>query len=272
MTVMRHSRSRHLTGAPGRGDPWVVRVQDERWSEGASVRFTRRHNCVLLLVTAGRGVLVAGDRAQALGPRSVAALVPGEPHRVESDLSRPLATLRLVLAGKDPEAWIRQRIGDPSHVWLASPDVREAFHRIVAEAARQTDDATEVAGHWLALLATALRRNQGGFIDDGGPAQRAHALLHRDPCQPSGLAELARACAVSPEHLCRVFTARYGEPPARCAQRLRRAEAEDLLADGTRTLADIAHALGFSDVSAFGKAFRRWSGCSPAKWRRQCQA
>jgi len=35
------------------------------------------------------------------------------------------------------------------------------------------------------------------------------------------------------------------------------------------SLADIAEALGFSDESAFAKAFRRWAGISPAQFRRQ---
>jgi AraC-like DNA-binding protein len=35
------------------------------------------------------------------------------------------------------------------------------------------------------------------------------------------------------------------------------------------TLQSIAHALGFSDPSAFHRAFRRWSGATPAEYRSQ---
>ncbi|MDO6441793.1 AraC family transcriptional regulator [Marinobacter sp. 2_MG-2023] len=38
---------------------------------------------------------------------------------------------------------------------------------------------------------------------------------------------------------------------------------------GQERLVDIADALGFSDESAFAKAFRRWTGTSPAKLRRR---
>ena len=42
--------------------------------------------------------------------------------------------------------------------------------------------------------------------------------------------------------------------------------AEQLLRKQPR-LADVADALGFSDESAFTKAFRRWSGVTPGQFR-----
>ena len=38
---------------------------------------------------------------------------------------------------------------------------------------------------------------------------------------------------------------------------------------GGTSLRDVAEALGFSDESAFAKAFRRWTGLTPARFRRQ---
>jgi len=47
-------------------------------------------------------------------------------------------------------------------------------------------------------------------------------------------------------------------------------EARELLADSSRRTAEIAARLGYADVSAFSHAFKRWSGVSPAEWRRHC--
>ena len=49
---------------------------------------------------------------------------------------------------------------------------------------------------------------------------------------------------------------------------LRRDMAIGLLADGQASLADIAAELGFSEASAFHRAFRKWTGSRPGEYRR----
>ena len=48
---------------------------------------------------------------------------------------------------------------------------------------------------------------------------------------------------------------------------LRRDMAIDLLCNSTRSVDDIGFALGFSEHSAFYRAFRRWTGASPGEYR-----
>ncbi len=50
---------------------------------------------------------------------------------------------------------------------------------------------------------------------------------------------------------------------------VRRELAERYLADATLELADVAFLLGFSEQSAFNRAFRRWTGKTPQQWRMQ---
>jgi AraC-like DNA-binding protein len=49
---------------------------------------------------------------------------------------------------------------------------------------------------------------------------------------------------------------------------VRRERAFHLLRDGQLALFEIAFLLGFSDPSAFSRAFRRWSGMAPVAWQR----
>ena len=51
----------------------------------------------------------------------------------------------------------------------------------------------------------------------------------------------------------------------------RRALALQAVAQSRRPLADIAQFLGFAEVSTFYRAFRRWTGLPPARWRRQAR-
>jgi AraC-like DNA-binding protein len=47
----------------------------------------------------------------------------------------------------------------------------------------------------------------------------------------------------------------------------RRSLAEDYLADGGHSQAQIAYMLGFSDQSNFSRAFKRWTNMSPKEFR-----
>ena len=44
---------------------------------------------------------------------------------------------------------------------------------------------------------------------------------------------------------------------------------EALLSNPTLKLDAVAHSVGFGDLAAFSKAFRRWTGCTPARYRVQ---
>jgi AraC-like DNA-binding protein len=51
-------------------------------------------------------------------------------------------------------------------------------------------------------------------------------------------------------------------------EQTRRDLAEGLLQDESRSLAEIAFLTGFSEQSAFTRAFKRWVGTTPASYRK----
>ncbi|MXN79799.1 helix-turn-helix domain-containing protein [Burkholderia sp. 4701] len=59
-----------------------------------------------------------------------------------------------------------------------------------------------------------------------------------------------------------------GQSFAAIKDELRSVMAQALLRDGGRSVADIASELGFSEPSAFHRAFRKWTGHSPGAFRR----
>jgi AraC-like DNA-binding protein len=63
-----------------------------------------------------------------------------------------------------------------------------------------------------------------------------------------------------------------GESYQSIKDQLRRDLAISYLSHSTRSVMDIAVELGFSERSAFHRAFRKWTGASPGEFRRTLQA
>jgi AraC-like DNA-binding protein len=85
---------------------------------------------------------------------------------------------------------------------------------------------------------------------------------------PDGRAEagaVARALGLSGRTLERRLHA-AGTTFREVLERFREAEAERLLAGGRLPLGEVALRLGFSDQTAWNRAFRRWKGMAPREW------
>lgn len=86
---------------------------------------------------------------------------------------------------------------------------------------------------------------------------------------PTGAAleDIAASLRLSPRSLQRRLRDE-GTTYADVLDEVRRALALDALRDPARGAAEVGFALGFSDPSAFHKAFVRWTGSAPGAWRR----
>jgi AraC-like DNA-binding protein len=87
----------------------------------------------------------------------------------------------------------------------------------------------------------------------------------------AALDDVARARGESPRTLQRRLEA-VGLTWRALRDAVREDEARLLLEQGQRSLPDIAEALGFSDQSVFARAFSRWTGVSPSRYRREAAA
>lgn len=95
---------------------------------------------------------------------------------------------------------------------------------------------------------------------------RAIECVHSRFAEPIGVADLARAAAMSRYHFSRCFRAQTGMSPYRYIQHVRVHRAKHLLSDGN-AVSRVAHEVGFADLGRFAKAFQRELGCSPSQWQ-----
>jgi len=87
--------------------------------------------------------------------------------------------------------------------------------------------------------------------------------------EPLSLTELARHFHFNPSYLSSFFSSHNDEGFVDYLQRLRIDKAAELLREGEATIAEIGARVGFSDHSYFTKVFKKHTGLSPSRYRRQ---
>lgn len=115
-----------------------------------------------------------------------------------------------------------------------------------------------------------------GILGDQPPQSRhvrerveeVRAYLEANMARDIDIPGIARANAISPFHLTRIFKATYGVPPHRYLIRLRIRCASELLRGSTLSVTQICHRSGFNSLSHFITTFRRHTGMSPSEYRR----
>lgn len=118
--------------------------------------------------------------------------------------------------------------------------------QLVLEAVRGASERRRDAPGWLAIVLE--------YLHDGPPTQMS-------------LEELAQEAGVHPAHLARVFRRHAGCSVGQYLRRIRLERAAVLLRASERSISAIAMDCGFYDQSHFTRAFKRWSGMTPRRFR-----
>jgi AraC-like DNA-binding protein len=150
-------------------------------------------------------------------------------------------------------------------VRFAAPDNRLMFP--VRELASPSRLGNPQLADQLTKLATALAAEVTPFASlEDRVVQTARALLAAGVRPHRAL--VARRLGMSQRSLQRGLEAE-GTTFRAVQESALRELVEALLSNPTLKLDAVAHSVGFGDQAAFSKAFRRWTGCTPARYRAQ---
>lgn len=117
------------------------------------------------------------------------------------------------------------------------------------------------------IVAVTRGNSRGGLT--GWQQKRVGDYIDTHLGEPLRLAALAELVELSPFHFARAFKQSFGVPPHRYHVGRRIARAKELLDERTHTVTAIAHHLGFAETSSFSATFRRVTGVSPMRYRRE---
>jgi AraC family transcriptional regulator len=172
---------------------------------------------------------------------------------------------------------LADEIGGGARAWRAGgvPPLAELV--VLAERAQAAADGTidvglDEAGLALAARFVALAAGRASPPTPLQPRDRRRAVeaalwIDAHAEQALTLDDMARHAGVSSFHFLRLFSKTVGATPHQYLVRARLRRAARALAQGDRSVTEVAYAVGFGDLSNFVRSFHRAAGMSPRRFR-----
>lgn len=132
--------------------------------------------------------------------------------------------------------------------------------------------ALAFAARYVALSGSAPSRAQQSASHDRRRAIESALWIDAHADQETDLHALARRSGLSAYHYLRVFASALGVTPHQYLLRSRLRRAAQHLAEGDRSITEVAFDSGFADLSNFVRTFRRAAGVSPREFRAASRA
>lgn len=176
---------------------------------------------------------------------------------------------------RDFEQWSRLRTGTISirHTFL-SEALRAVTEGFLRESRRPDPASRRAAEHFASVISIYIERELGSHsvAPEDSLVQHLHSLweaVAHDLKHPWDVQQLAGHLSISESHLHRVCREHMGAPPMKVVTRLRMERAQELLILHDHPVRIIAEQVGYKNEFAFFTAFRRFSGVTPAQFRKR---
>ena len=211
---------------------------------------------------------------------------PGERHGSDTGVLEPCEHYWLRIAFPERKALpgltaaqtrsLRNEFGSfAQRVFPASPAIRRAFSEIIEQHRNRSGHAALISRSALHILLASVAGDCRRVVDTGGeePSQLSPCVqqcirtIHESIDAPPAVSQMAQAAHMSETAFRKRFRGEVGCSPLDYVTRRRVKEAKKLLAQGGRSITDIAHELGFSSSQYFATVFKRVTGVSPGRLR-----
>jgi AraC-like DNA-binding protein len=169
--------------------------------------------------------------------------------------------------GKASDAALRRLLSTGERYFSVSRAVEHLLAYVGSRRGALGPDADHVAP----LLAAALAESEA---DARAPEAvlKATEYMRRAYPRPITCEDAARVAGISTAHLHGLFKQWLGVTPGRYLGQIRIERAKDRLVGSAEPIVEIALGVGFSEQSAFTRAFSRRFGESPAAYRRRLES
>lgn len=225
-------------------------------------------------LTEGRCRYFIDNKTYPMNPGDMVLIPPGVIHKVLYDTQTHSRLLINCTEDYIP-ASARKRLEGIS--WFpgkpeATQQIKAIFDRI-READSVEDDLREDTVRYLAMgLFLIMAKSARPAPIGDALVEKAVGYIQSRYAQKVTLTEAAQYCAVSPEHLSRLFKRDTGFGFNEYLNLYRLKKADAMLRSGSgKTVSKIARACGFSDSNYFSAAYKKCHGFSPSKVKKQTE-
>jgi AraC-like DNA-binding protein len=162
-------------------------------------------------------------------------------------------------------------------------EARAMLSQMLAENSERRFGSLEILrGMLLQLIGLTCRRHEAGLLrlasEKTRSAGRRDALLRvtryirENLTRDLNLTEAAATAFLSPNYLAHLLKNEVGKTFTDLVTERRMERAQELLANTTMRVAEVAHASGFPDEGYFTRRFRQWFGTTPRQYRESVRA
>ena len=275
--VFRARIFRRNSGPPTPGGLTIVYGGCEHFS--ADYRIDRRdfpYWCIEFVV-AGRGELVIGDQpSRVLESGAIFVYGPGISYRMLSDPAKPLVKYFVDFKGNRARSLLRKSNfppGSSTHVFPPGA-VAEIFDRLIDAG---LDSGINAPRRTALILEDLVLGCADWRVPHGSSQSEAYTTFRRCRDTINGLdrrgtvirsiAATARVCHINSAYLSRLFQRFARITPHHYLTRLRMEAATARLSQPDSLIKEVAEEFGFADPYHFSRAFKRFHGIAPSKFR-----
>lgn len=227
---------------------------------------------ILIFVISGHGWCQQGALESLLEKGQVLWIPAGMPHRYGADHEEPWSIYWMHFSGKGAEellTWLPLHPEKPVLHGCPLATIKRHFHAILDQMESGYGNRMLLGlSDFLVSMLTLLHRQSGSSPHLGGEIVEAIMNLMRQTTQaPLALEEYAQKAGYSVAQFSKLFQSYAGTSPMKYLMELRMQRACELLDCSSRSVKEIAAALGFHDPFYFSRAFKREMGMAPSQWR-----
>lgn len=225
----------------------------------------------LELVIKGAGTLTLNSQSHPLTPGTAYLYGGPHPHRICADGSKGMSKYFVTTNGSEVLEWLSEAdLLFPSIFQVRGlAELTHLFDLLTQTGRGDRSDrerlCTATFQHLLMRMGELSVRTDRDQMTALATYRRCRAALEEGYLRFQTVQELAAACHIAPEYLCRLFKRFRRQTPFQYLQGLKMNRAVELLHDGKHSVKEVAEQIGFSDPYHFSRAFKRHYGIPPVR-------